>query len=76
MRTPFSLLLVCSLTALAHGQAPAKAGTQDRDFDTAWRGVTKRLKERVEKHGIVGASLAFVHRGRLIAQWQHGFADL
>jgi CubicO group peptidase (beta-lactamase class C family) len=76
VRTPFSLLLVCSLTALAHGQAPAEAGAQDRDFDTAWRGVTKRLKERVEKHGIVGASLAFVHRGKLIAQWQHGFADL
>ncbi|MHC4516487.1 MAG: hypothetical protein ACYS5W_22720, partial [Planctomycetota bacterium] len=36
VRTPLSLLLVCSLTALAHGQAPAEASAQDRAFDTAW----------------------------------------
>jgi len=79
MWTPSTLLLsVLLLTPLASGQAAAvvPAAAKDRKFDTAWRGVTQRLQKRVERHNMVGASLVFVHRGKLVAQWYHGFANL
>ena len=79
MRSPSTLVLpVLLLAPLVYGQQSAvvPAAATDRKFDTAWRGVTERLAKRAEQHDIVGASLAFVHRGKLVAEWYHGFADL
>ncbi len=81
MRPPSSVVipaLLLSLASLASGQAPGvvPAAAKDDKFETAWRGVTERLQKRVDQHKMVGASLAFVHRGKLVAEWYHGFADV
>jgi len=71
MPRPAALLLAALLlpTTAAAGQTPA-------EFDAAWRALSDHFQKRVVAEEIVGASLAFVDGGRLLALETVGSADL
>ena len=77
MGTSTRTSLASSYLALFVGAVICQAASaQERDVAVAWRGVTDRLQKSVETEGVVGASLGLVHRGKLVARWHHGYADL
>jgi len=62
------VVLACQPALMAAQQPPG--------FSAAWREVEGWYRGRVEREGIVGSSLWFVHDGRVLARAFHGFADL
>lgn len=56
--------------------SPGAAPAQHADFDDAWRRVVADHHATLDSAGIVGASLALVHQGEIVAEDHYGMADL
>jgi CubicO group peptidase (beta-lactamase class C family) len=48
----------------------------DPTFQAEWEAVVREYHELLDQQGIVGSSIMFMHRGRVIGQAFHGHADL
>ena len=72
----FRSLLLMALAVL-FTFTPSHAGSQvPPGFETTWSDVAEAWRRAVEKEGVVGASLAFVHDGAVLRHEVYGMADL
>ncbi len=49
---------------------------QDRKFDSVWKNTEKYYKENLQKIGIVGSNMMFIHDGEVLRSSYYGLADL
>jgi CubicO group peptidase (beta-lactamase class C family) len=64
------------LTLLALAAATPARAQLPPGFDAAWRALTSAHRDTLRAAGIVGATLAFVRNGRIVAADYYGMADL
>jgi len=69
-----SLLVISALLATMIAPGPASA-QPPQGFTEAWREIRNAFHHRVEEEGIVGSSLWFAHKGRVLASEFNGMAD-
>ncbi len=68
-----STLWLSTILLMAHG---ISAASDTPGFEEVWASIGQAHEEALAETGVVGGSLAFVHRGKIVGQNLHGFADL
>lgn len=70
-------VLILGFVVLLAAAGPSRLGAQlPAGFEAAWSDVSEEWRTTVKQEGVVGASLALVHDGRLVRLETEGMADL
>lgn len=69
-------LILCFMVLYQFMLALTVLFSQQKDFESNWNKTEKYYKQNLEKVGIVGSSMMFIHKGEILKSSYHGMADL